>query len=305
MDKKVTMLLRIAVSAGLLYYIISKITIKAAADALSNANLLAIPLIIALFLASFLVKAMNYKLLTKPIADVSARSLFKVSMLSWAAGMFAPGKLGEFSAIYFLKKEGVSLGAGTAISVLDKLITVSVLAVISAIALLIYVDRQQAAWITVVLAAMLAAAVIAVANSKLRLLVRKFVLRKYENRFTGFSKYLFGYVKKNKLYLLYNYGLAVMWIYVSTLMMWVALLSVGIKAPMLTVFLINSASVIVSIIPATIGGLGARETTAVLLFGKAGFAGAQVLGGYLLVTVISNILAVIVTVAAVMKTKKA
>jgi len=304
MDKKLQLLLRVVVSGGLVYYIISKITLTDLFAVLADANLLLIPVIIVLFFASFLVKAMNYRLLTSPLAHISVKGLLKVSVLSWATGMLAPGKTGELSAIYFLKKEGISLGAGTAISVLDKLITISVLAVVAAITLLRFIERQQALQLIIILFVLLLIVVIAIANEKTRYLVRKFILRKYERKFVGFSKYLFDYIRNNKTLLLFNYGLAVLWLYVSAAMIWIGLLSVGINASMVDVFLITSTALIVAIIPITLGGLGARETVLVLFFENAGIEAVQALAGISIVTVVSfSILAIVSAVTAV-KVKK-
>lgn len=303
MNKAFQTALKIAVSGLLLWYIISRITLEAVAEALKSADLRYVPLIVSVFFLSFAIKAVNYRLLTAAAKKISFAKLLKISILSWAAGMFAPGKLGEFSAIYFLKKEGVPLGAATAASILDKLITISTLTVIAAIGLLTYIDAATAAKITAAAAAALIAAVALIAVPQARLLVRKLILRKYESRFAGFSNYFFGYVKGKKLLILYNYGLALLWAYVSAVMIWLGLLSVGIKVPVMTILLINSASIIVSIVPVTVGGLGARETAAVLLFEKAGFAAAPVLGGYLVITVISNALALLVSAAAILRKK--
>lgn len=299
MNKAFQTALKIAVSGALLWFIVNRITLDAVVEALKAADVkYAIP-IVAVFLLSFAIKAANYRLLTAAAKNISFAKLLKISMLSWAAGMFAPGKLGEFSAIYFLKKEGVPLGAATAASILDKLITISTLIVIAAIGLLTYIDTVTAIKVTATAAVAVAAAVMLIIAPQSRLLIRKFILRKYESRFAGFSEYFFGYIKEKKLLLLYNYGLALLWTYASAVMIWLGLLSVGIKAPVTTILLINSASIIVSIIPVTVGGLGARETAAVLLFEKAGYAAAPILGGYLVITIVSNLLALLVSVAAV------
>lgn len=303
MNKTFQTALKIAVSGLLLWYIISRITLEAVAEALKSADIkYALP-IVAVFLLSFAIKAVNYRLLTAAVKKISFIKLLKISIFSWAAGMFAPGKLGEFSAIYFLKSEGVPLGAATAASILDKLITVSALTVIAAIGLLTYVGTAAALKMTAAAAVAVAAVVVLIVSPQSRLLIRKFILRKYESKFAGFSNCFFGYVREKKLLILCNCGLALLWAYVSAVMIWLGLLSVGIKVPVMAILLINSASIIVSILPVTVGGLGARETAAVLLFEKAGFAAAPVLGGYLVVTIISNALALAVTVAAMARKK--
>ncbi len=103
--------------------------------------------------------------------------------------------------------------------------------------------------------------------------------------------------------MLANASLALMWAVVSAAIILAALNAVGVKADIITILLINSASIIVSIIPITMGGLGARETTAVLLFQRAGFAAAPVLAGYLIVTVISNVIALVITGVALLSRK--
>lgn len=303
MNKHLQTTIKIAVSGLLLWYVVSRITLDAVIGALKAADVKYVPAIVAVFFISFAIKAANYRLLTAAAKKIPLRRLMKISILSWAAGMFAPGKLGEFSAIYFLKEEGISLGAATAASILDKLITISTLTVIAAIGLLTYIDTATAIKVTTAAALGIAAAVGLIATPKARLLVRKLILRKYESRFAGFSSYLFGYLKEKKLLLTYNYGLALLWAYVSATMIWLGLMSVGINVPVTTILLINSASIIVSIIPVTIGGLGARETAAVLLFEKAGYAAAPILAGYLVITIASNLLALIVSMAAIARKK--
>ena len=303
MNKQFQLALRIIISLVLLAYIVNKITLKAVLEAISSADLKYVPAIVFLFFVSFLVKAANYRLLTTPLAEISAVKLLKISVLTWVAGMFAPGKVGEFSVIYFLNKQGIQLGAATAISVLDKLITISVLTVTAAIGLLIFLDKTKAIQITALLIVGLTGLIMLIASSKARYLIRRFVLGKYESKFAGFSRYLFDYIKNNKLLLLYNYGLAILWLYVSALIIWLGLLSVGVRAPVTDIFLINSASLIVSIIPLTLGGLGARETVAVLLFEKVGMPAAQILGGYLVITIISSTLAIAVSLYTILRRK--
>lgn len=304
MNRKLQFALRIAVSLALLAYIVNKITPKAVIEAIGAADLRYIPAIVLLFIISLIIKAANYSLLTRPLTKISFTRLMKISVLTWVAGMFAPGKVGELSIIYFLNKQGIPLGAATAISVLDKLITISVLTVTAAIGLLMFLDKTQAIRIIALLAAGLAAVVLLIASSKARQLIRKIILRKHESKFAGFSRYLVYYAKKHKMLVIFNFLLAIIWLYVSAAMLWLGLLSVGMKVPIISIFLVNSASLIVSIIPITMGGLGARETVAVLLFEKAGMPAAGILAGYLVITIVSNALALAASLYAVLKKKE-
>ena len=199
MNKQLQTALKIAASGLLLWYIISRITLNAVLEALKSADMRYAPLIVLVFLLSFAIKAVNYRLLTSAARTISIAKLLKISMLSWAAGMFAPGKIGEFSAIYFLKNEGVPLGAATAASILDKLVTISTLTAIAAAGLLMYLDTATAIKVTVAATTGLITAVGLVALPQARLLVRKFVLMKYESKFAGFASYFFGYVRGKKL----------------------------------------------------------------------------------------------------------
>ncbi|MEK6853979.1 MAG: lysylphosphatidylglycerol synthase transmembrane domain-containing protein, partial [Nanoarchaeota archaeon] len=199
MNKKLQLAIRIIISLALLAYIVNKITLKAVLEAISSADLKYVPAIVLLFLISFLIKAVNYRLLTAPLAKISAVRLLKISVLTWVAGMFAPGKVGELSVIYFLNKQGIPLGAATAVSVLDKLITISVLTVTAAIGLALFLDKTEAIQIVALLIIGLVGLIMLIASSKARYLIRRFVLGKHESRFAGFSRHLLEYTKNNKL----------------------------------------------------------------------------------------------------------
>ena len=295
---------RLVLSTLLLGYLINKISLIAVVNAMKATNLVYVPIILFFFFTSFVIKAWNYRLLTKPIANIPFLPLFKTSIFSWATGMFAPGKIGEFSAIYFLKKQGVPLGPATAISILDKLITTSLLSAVAVVALFFNLKKSQLALeILVIAAGSIVVIVLTLLNHTLRGFARKHILRKYETNFVGFSKFLLNYGKNNLHLMIFNYGLAFVWLIVSTVIVWLGLASVGVYTSLVTLFFINTVSIIVSIIPITLGGLGVRELTAVALFQQAGWPAAEVLGGYLVVTVISNLLALLVSIYAIIAKK--
>ena len=93
------------------------------------------------FLISLIIGAVNLKILLSPLSkNISFYKIFYYSVLSWAVGLFVPGKIGEFSFVPLLKNEGVRVGHGSAIFILDKLITLVVLSIFSLIGIYLFFD---------------------------------------------------------------------------------------------------------------------------------------------------------------------
>jgi uncharacterized membrane protein YbhN (UPF0104 family) len=70
--------------------------------------------------------------------------MFKYYLISQSIGLFTPGKLGQFSMIYLFKKEGMKLGDGAAVMIMDKLITLFSLSIIVAAGLLFFLSTLDA-----------------------------------------------------------------------------------------------------------------------------------------------------------------
>src|SRR3989339_474342 len=76
------------------------------------------------FTISTFIEALNLWVLIKPVhPELPKKPFLKSYLLSRVSALFLPGRLGDYSLAYFLKKENVVLGEGIAAVTMDKMIT--------------------------------------------------------------------------------------------------------------------------------------------------------------------------------------
>src|SRR3989344_3145401 len=124
MKKELSLFLRLIFSISIILILFYKIGPKDIIQTFVKVNLLYTPLIILAIIFTVLLGALNLKILIDCINKIKFLKILRYYLLSWAIGLFVPGKMGEFSIVYFLKKEDISIGQSLAISIMDKLITV-------------------------------------------------------------------------------------------------------------------------------------------------------------------------------------
>jgi len=242
--------------------------------------LVVIPILIILFV-TFIIACLNLYLFLRVLGyRIGIMRLFRCYMISWSVGLLIPGKLGEFAIVPLLKTEGVGLGKGLSVAMLDKLITVFTLGLISIAGLLFIFSVPQTAGITALIVMGIVLPVALIASGHARMFVRKFILRKYERRFTGFSKTFF-LLMKSKVTLV-NIMLTFLKWAVSATTLWLFFVSIGSSVSIVHIFFINCIATIVSLIPVTIGGAGIRELTAVYMYSAVGVGSSVVMGVYIL-----------------------
>jgi uncharacterized protein (TIRG00374 family) len=265
MNKKSLLALRITLGILLIVLIYFKIGIKETIKALISMNLLFwIPILITLFL-SFIVAAWNIKILSDKIVKIPLKKIYHYYLLSWSLGLLAPGKIGEFSIAYFLKKHNITFGEGFAIALLEKMIIVFCLAIVSGFGFFIFFDFYTAIYLSIFTAIVFLAAVLVVSSKKIRELIRRYILRKYEIHFKGFFK-LMKEIMKDKKLIAINILLAILKWTLSSAVMWLIFISLSAKVNFIHVFVISAITIIISLIPLTPSGIGTKEGAAIYLY---------------------------------------
>ncbi|MBS3097306.1 flippase-like domain-containing protein [Candidatus Woesearchaeota archaeon] len=231
-----------------------------------------VPLILILLFISLVVGTLNIQILLKPLKkEITFSKLFKYYIISWSLGSFVPGKIGEFSIAYFLKKDKIAtIGEGTSISLLDKFITLLTLLSIAAGGFFVFFSYGQALRLIMIMIIGLVIMVYSILSERGRSFIRKHILRGFSKYFEGFSKTLFFYLKKQKKVLLLNFLLTLLkWVILALV---ISFLFVSFNSPMpfIYVLLISVITTIISLVPISISGLGVREASAVYLFSKVG-----------------------------------
>jgi hypothetical protein len=257
-------------SALLISIIILKIGIKDILNEISRIDVFFIILIFAMFLLLIFVEAFTIKILSDKIRFIPLKKMFVYYLLSWSFAVFFLGRIGEFSLVYFLGKEKINVGRAAAITIINKTITLVSLAFVSMIGVVYFFGIIESIKLLSLFALILASFFVILLNHKVRFLVRKYILRKYETKFEGFSKTFFYFIRSKKKAILANFLMTFVKWSLNALMYSLLFFSMGENVSLLFIIIIESISSIVSLLPISIGGLGVRESIGIYLFTRVG-----------------------------------
>ena len=222
-----------------------------------------IPIVILNFL-SFFLGSLNFKILFSPLEKIKLSNLIKYYMLSWSFGLVVPGKIGEFSLVFFLrKKEGINMGKSLALSIIDKIITFGSYYFFAIIGLFLFMDVTIAIRISIILFLAVILFVTLLFYERPKELIKKYILKKQAKKFTGFQKTINDYLKNKKEILLLNILITIIKIGLLALVLKLILNGFSFDASFLNILIIHSSAMLVSLIPVSISGLGVKEATIV------------------------------------------
>jgi glycosyltransferase 2 family protein len=259
------------IGIAIIGFILYKIGIKEITVTISSMNLFYLPLIIILTLGALFLGSLSIWILVRPIKEISLRKIIRYYCISWAFGLIAPGKIGDFSILlWFKKKENINFGQGLAVVILDKVITFAILFIFASASLFLFFPFVMALKLFFLVLGIGAVGLIIIYTPWGRRIVRKTILRKHAIYFNGFwtaSKNYFSSLQKT---LLINIAATLGRVILTGLIYYSIFLSIGLKTNIIYVFLISATVLIISFIPISINGLGIRELTNVYLYSQVG-----------------------------------
>jgi len=304
MNQKVSKTLKISLSIVLLLFLIFKIGPKELLDSI----IVIPPIIILLFSLNYIISIIfgttNIKILADTIKKISFKNMLKYYFISWSIGMVSPGKMGEFSILFFLKKnEDIGYGKSLAVSLMDKLMTVITLIIVSSFAIpMIFPDTNL--FIIILLLIFFIFSLMFVLNSKkIRELIKKYVLNKYSVKFEKFHLTFKSIIKLHKLRIILNFLITLIKWFSTAFFTYLALIIMGQHITLFTVFVIACITMLVSAIPISLSGLGVKEITFVGLMAKYGISGEIALSLSVLSLAIAYVIAAVANIT-IRTTKK-
>ncbi len=284
--------LKLTVSSALLVFIIWKIglaTILNAFASLSHVHIIIAFISIAL---NIILGAVNIELLLSALGHhVPFTQLLRYYLTAWSAGMFVPGKIGEFSIIVYLKKHGVSVSEGLVISLADKGITFVVLLVLSLAGVYTFISPTAFYLLLSALALLAIATVFFLLTDMGRDLIKTHLLRKTATVFKGFATALRAILSKRSM-LTANAAVTLAKWMVTAVAFHLIITSLGEHISMLWVASIFATTIIISLIPISISGLGVKEGAAYVLFSAAGINAELALAVYFVFTLLGYSIAI-------------
>ena len=290
----VFMISRIFISIAILGILIYYVGIKQILETfVSMKKVFLIPILI-LHIISLLIGALNIKILIKKIKNkLSFRKILKYYLVSWSIGSIMPGKIGEFSILYMLKKENISYGQSLAITMIDKIITIIVLSITAAITI-IFLTEVKNFYKPIIFVVMIIIFLIALKAKIVRDIIKRIMPKKFADKFKKFNKTLNFFIKNHKKELTINFVLTIIKWIITGLGITLLFFSFGFKTNPIIITAISMSLTIISLIPITINGIGLRETAAVYLYSLLGAKPEVVISAYLVMTVINYVFAIII-----------
>ncbi len=303
---KLKFLAKAALSILIVFLLVYSIGISKLANTISGINLRYFPLLLVSLSIEFLLAATTLKILLESIREkIGFWRILNYHLRSFSIGLLVPAKIGEVSFVYFLNKEGVDVGKGSAVFVLDKLITFVTLAVVSFFGMFILLDGKIRIAVISSLGVVVAGMLFFLLSFAGREFVKKYILRKYANIFTGFSKTFFEIVKEKPHVVMTNFFISFVRWSIGAFTVYLMFLAFNFDPGFFYVWLIKPLTIIVSLVPFTIAGLGIREGSAVLLFGVIGVPAEITAGVYFMFAAINYIGATILNLYYLYKPKNA
>jgi len=288
MKRRTVLLIKLIISLTLIIGLLYIIGPKKVIDTILKINPWWFPIILILYFLTLFISSFNMYILLKPFSyKIKFSRIVKFTFLSWAAGVITPAKIGNFSMVYLLKKEGVDMGKGTAIFVLDKIISLSVNFIFLVLGFSLFLTLNQ---FLITLLAILGAAAIPsffLFNEKGRFIIKKFILRGYSVKFSGFSKCIHEYIRKYKRFIIIDSIATLTSLVIASMYILVLFISFGQFTSLYNIIVIRSINTFASLIPITLDGLGVRESLAVLLFGQFGVSAPVVITSYLILMIMN------------------
>ncbi len=293
MKKYIKQILKLVVSISLISILFYKVGFKEVYENLMMVNPLYLILMIFVFFMGFLIASVSIKILLLPlkVRRLGLKKLVWYSMLTYAISRFIPGRIGDLSLVYFLKKEDIPIGKASAIVLMDRIIVFFVHFILASFGFFIFFPSIVAIRLTCISILIFVVLIFLIIWKKGRDIVKKYILRKYSNMFAGFYRTFSSYFKYYKHLLLVNIILAFVKIFFFGLVIYLAFFAINqqINVSILTIMVISSITNLLSLIPITLSGLGVRETSAVFMFSGLGILPEFTMSAYLILLFIRYI----------------
>jgi len=206
------------------------------------------------------------------------------SVIIYAAAMFigsiTPGNLGDFIKALYLKEDGHPLGKSFVSVLLDRLFDVISIAMLASLGFLFLIGSAKIMSLRIPLMAsalFLIAVIYAYKNIQYKTIIRARLLKLIPDKYKataakGITDFSDGLCVINAGQFTYATILTIIgWIIYFTIM-YILALSIHLNIPFTYLVICISISVIITLIPVSISGIGTRDATLIVLFSYLGYS---------------------------------
>lgn len=267
---------KVVVSVLLLLWLLSSVDLTELVQRSVDLNWGWLLLCLPLLLAANVMQAFSYKVL---LADKSLglSALTRITFLSWAWGTLTPSRVGEYSAVYYLKSMGVTPFSSAACTFLLQMLSLVIYGLLAGLGLFLMLDTSSSS-LFIGLAAIFVAAVVGIYMQRtvVGVCYRIFPRRFFVRYIVPLHRMLLR-MRHPKVFcqvLVYQ----ILRVLFPFMVFQCVFFAVHTEAEFIWVVVINSIARIGSLLPISVGGLGVRESIQFGLFVQyAGVLGEDVI----------------------------
>ncbi len=271
LKKNVILVFKIVIGISILYFLIKIIGFSKIYLTMLKMDLRFLPLVILIYLFTLFIGSLSLKVLIDPLnSNVSYNSINKYFLVSSALGTLTPSRIGEFSLVYFLKKENIGYEYGLTIAFLNKLINLVLLILISLAGFMGFLNFGFVHIDTLIIFILLIIIFLFLFNNLLEKFIVKVASVSFISKLITFKRTFLTYTSNQKKAIAINFGIGFLRMIVSSYYVIIFYASFNQIVGLSSVLIIISITALTSIIPISVNGLGIKETIAIYLFGLIG-----------------------------------
>ncbi len=269
------MLIGISIILALLY----TVGIERVLATLSNTHLPSATLVFLLLVFSILIGAWNIHILLKPIhPGIHFLTLLRYYLYGWVSSLFLPARIGDYSTFILLRKK-IRLGQGTAIFLIDKFISFSIILLIGVVGFFLFFDVLFASKIAIIVL-FLILGVILLFSPLSRIIMKRFSPK--QQSLAEFLDLFFHYFQRHPTAVFANILSTLFRTFITALMAYYIFVALGIHVSLLLILTISAMELVAELVPFTVNGLGIKQTVGVYLYHIQGIDPAYSSSRYLL-----------------------
>lgn len=275
-DRKTKQILSISLSLGLgillLLGLIRLAGFRQFFDILSRVSPLWIVFALAIYSLSWLFRAMRLRLLLLSSGrPLSLLVLGKIRIAGFALNILFPAKLGEVASVAFIRSEGIKTGPALAIIFLERIMDVTGLVLLSAPAIILFLQKKIPGWVILVLlfGSFVVSVSFAIILDKKKLILRflNFLSLRLSQKILhvvilklkeAYESYI-SFASDRKLFVSLVFHSLIIWL-LEGLVCFMITLGIGAKIPVLAVILAVVIANAGKAVPLTPGSLGIYES---------------------------------------------
>jgi len=261
----------------LLWYVLRQTDVAGAFRLLENSDIGLFVLMLLSYTGSKLLAAYRlYVLLRCGEPDTRMWPVIRITFLSNFLAIFLPGGGGELVRVAALKHSGLKLALSFSSVVLDRLLGFGALGVLLLVGALFSTDigfPAETEYVAIGIALLLLGSFIVIHPAIHRLLLRLAPIHSRRNRILTALIETVDLFKKRPQTMVWAFFLAMLMQLFRVVFFYLGILTLGVSVPIISMFILVPAFVLLTTLPVSVGGVGVREVLFLTFFSSLNLPG--------------------------------